>query len=164
VNSERSVLHRAGRLFLVDSFAAQILLALFTTPAFARASLSRRRGGHEDGIVAVVERCGQTVPGAGVCFLCRYALNTGTGVKPWPHPLFKMLVVMSVVPPVLAAGMTSADDRASGSVAHHASNYGTACCAPSLVSCFSVSRTFVALVLLLWLLLGLRRLLSLRWW
>ena len=70
------------------------------------------------------------------------------------------LLLMPVVPPLLAAGMPSSDDRACGGVPRRAANYGTACRAPG-----PISRTLAAL---LWLglrllrgLLGLRGLLRL---
>jgi len=65
------------------------------------------------------------------------------------------LLLMPVVPPLLATGMPSSDDRACASVPHHASDYGTACRAPG-----PISRTLAAL---LWLGLRLLRgLLALR--
>ena len=61
--------------------------------------------------------------------------------------LFPLLV--PVVPPLLAAGMPSADDCACGSVPHCAPDYSTACRASS-----PISGTLVLLLLGLRLLLG----------
>ena len=79
-----------------------------------------------------------------------------------------MALVLPVVPPLLATGMSSSDDRARASVPHRASDYGTACRALS-----PISRTLGVLLLLrLRLLLGLCLFLGLclllgwrrRWW
>ena len=74
---------------------------------------------------------------------------------PWPAPAIQVLLVVTAVPPLLAATMPSSDDRACGCVARHSSDYGTRCRALS-----PISRSF-ALLLLLRLLLGRRLLLGL---
>jgi hypothetical protein len=67
------------------------------------------------------------------------------------------MLLVPIVPPLLAAGMPSADDCACGSVPHCAPDYSTACRASS-----PISGTLVVLLLLaLLLLLGLRLLLGL---
>jgi hypothetical protein len=71
---------------------------------------------------------------------------------------------MSVVSPLLATGMPHSNHRASTSVPHSATDYGTACSTPgSIPSSLFVSRTLTVLLLLLrlLLLLGLLLLLSL---
>jgi hypothetical protein len=69
------------------------------------------------------------------------------------------LLGLPVGPSLLATRMPGSDKRASGCVAHHASDYGAACCTPS-----PISRTLGVLLLLrlLLLLLGLRLLRGLR--
>ena len=72
--------------------------------------------------------------------------------------------MVPVVPPLLATGMPSSDDRAGSRIPGHASNDGTACHTPSSVSIrLSVGRTLAVLLLprlrlllVLLLLLGLR--------
>jgi len=76
------------------------------------------------------------------------------------------MLLVPIVPPLLAAGMPSADDCACGSVPHCAPDYSTACRASSPISGTLVVLLLLRLLLLSWRLLGLCLLLGLRrcWW
>jgi hypothetical protein len=50
------------------------------------------------------------------------------------HSLFRVLLVMPAIPPLLPAGMPSSYDRACGGVPRHASDYGAACRTASAIS------------------------------
>jgi hypothetical protein len=71
-----------------------------------------------------------------------------------------LLVSIPVVPPLLATGMPSPDDRAGSGVPHCTSDDGTACRTPSFASIgLPISRTLAVLLLLVLL----RLLLVLLW-